>query len=432
MHWKIANKRLNFKKISHPLSETFLKAVANPVSEETTDKQSASANKQKTALIMPGGGARAAYQVGVLKALAEHTEKIGANPFPILCGTSAGAINAVALASRESNFKQSAQWLENLWMSLEPESVYRTDWAGILRNAWRLFLSLINSGVAVGRPVAFLDNLPLKQLLRQKIDFSGIARNLKSGKLHAASVTAMNYTGRESVSFFQGGPENAEWNRWRRTGVPTPLELRHLLASTAIPTIFPPQRVGRNYFGDGALRQLAPISPALHLGADKVLIISASGHKRNYSNPYQRIHSPSFGQIIGHLLNSAFIDSLETDIELLEQTNQFLQHVDVEFKNQEGKALRPIDIQVISPSQDLDRLADEYVMSLPTSIRTLLRFLGGGKSDGGVNISSYLLFSHDFCGRLIELGYQDGLEQMEDIIGFLNNTGEEKTQKNKC
>jgi NTE family protein len=374
---------------------------------------------EKTALILPGGGARAAYQVGVLKALAEQKSSIATNPFPILCGTSAGALNAVALASREENFANSCKWLEDLWLNLQTDLVYRSDWTGMTLNVWRLFLSLINSGVAVGRPVALLDNLPLKQLLKKKIDFSGIGRNIQSGHLNAVCVTAMNYTEGVSVSFYQGGPDNAEWQRWRRQGIPTPLELRHLLASTAIPTIFPPQRVGRNYYGDGALRQLTPISPALHLGAEKILIVSTTGHKRNYDKPYRRIHSPAFGQIIGHLLNSAFVDSLETDIELLEQMNRLLEKIPNDIANQDGRFLKPIDIQVISPSEDIDYIADKYVQTLPRSVRTFLRISGGSSSDGGANLASYLLFTPAFCQRLIDLGYKDGKNQMDDILQFL-------------
>lgn len=378
----------------------------------------------KTALVMPGGGARAAYQVGVLKALAEITDEALETPFPILCGTSAGALNAVAIASREDNFQDSCRWLEQLWLNLEIHNVYRSDWKGILRNVWRLGLSLFNSGIAVGRPVALLDNIPLKQFLREKIDFSGIGRNVQNGKLSAVCVTAMNYSERVSVSFFQGGPDKADWQRWRRHGVPTPLQLRHLLASTAIPTVFPPQRIGRNYYGDGALRQLTPISPALHLGANKVLIISPSGHKQNYQKPHARAHSPAFGQVIGHLLNSAFVDSLETDIELLEQMNQLLRLTDKEIVNQDGRTLKPIAIQVISPSEDIDLIAEDYVSDLPKSIRTFLKTSGGSASAGEINIASYLLFTPRFCKRLIDLGYKDGLAQRDDIEAFLKQPPE--------
>lgn len=378
-------------------------------------------NQSGTALIMPGGGARAAYQVGVLKALAEVTREHYENPFPILCGTSAGALNAVALASLEDNFYESSLWLEELWMTLSTDHVYRSDWWGMIRNAWRLILSLFNKGISIGRPVALLDNLPLKELLRDKIDFAGIGRNLQSGKLSAVCVTAMNYTERVSVSFYQGGPQNADWQRWRRQGIPTPLQLRHLLASTAIPTIFPPQRIGRNYYGDGALRQLTPISPALHLGAERVLIISTTGHKKIYEHRYERIHSPAFGQIIGHLLNSAFVDSLETDIELLQQMNEFLKLTSSAIKNQDGRVLSPIDCHVISPSEDIDALAEQHVKGLPASIRTFLRISGSTTNYGGINIASYLLFTPDFCNHLIELGYKDGMEQADSVMALLSN-----------
>jgi NTE family protein len=370
---------------------------------------------------MPGGGARAAYQVGALKALAEITkaENLGDHPFPILCGTSAGAINAVALASRSEPFPEACVWLESLWKELQCEHVYRSDWSGIMRNTWRLILSLFNAGIAVGRPVAILDNLPLKYLLREKIDFSGIGRNLKSGKLTAVSVTAMNYTEGNSVSFFQGGPVNADWSRWRRQGIPTPLQLRHVMASTAIPTVFPPQRIGRNYYGDGALRQLAPISPALHLGAEKILIISTTGHRKVYETRHKRVHSPAFGQVIGHLLNSAFVDSLETDIERLERINDLIELIPESERKKMKQPMSAVDIEIISPSIDIDALADEYTEQLPKSIRTFLGITGGSSSDGGVNIASYLLFTTDFCDRLIELGYEDTMAKKESLIRFL-------------
>ena len=371
--------------------------------------------QKKNALVLPGGGARAAYQVGAVKALAEMTLGEKANPFPILCGTSAGAINAVALASRNGSFSEASAWLEELWKNLRCEHVYRTDWGGITRNAWRLAISLFNAGIAVGRPVALLDNLPLKYLLREKIDFSGISQNLKTGYLDAVSVTAMNYTEGVSVSFFQGGPGNADWQRWRRQGIPSPLQLHHVLASTAIPTIFPPQRIGRNYYGDGALRQLTPISPALHLGAEKVLIISASGHRRTYNKPYRRIHSPAFGQIIGHLLNSAFVDSLETDIEMLEVINTLLQQI----PDRAASSMKPVSIAVISPSQDIDTLAEDFIHELPRSLRTFLRVTGGSNSDGGVNIASYLLFTEAFTHALIDLGYRDAWAQESELRSFL-------------
>ncbi len=373
--------------------------------------------KHDTALILPGGGARAAYQVGVIKALATLHGNREYNPYRILCGTSAGAINAVALATKAENFGKAADWLESLWLNLSTDQIYRSDWLGVMSNAWRLLLSLFNSGIAVGRPVALLDNSPLHELLRKNLDFGAISENIAAGHVEALSLTAMDYTQGVSISFFQGGPERAGWQRWRRQGVPTPLDISHVMASTAIPTIFPPQRIGRNYFGDGALRQLTPISPALHLGAQRVLIIPANGHRREYRRPIQKIQSPAFGQIIGHLLNSAFVDSIETDIERLERINQLIRLMPEQDSFTDHK-LRPIDALVISPSQDIDAIADDFVNGLPRSIRTFLRG-SGNRSAGGVNIASYLLFTHKFSERLIQLGYNDGMENIEELRRFV-------------
>jgi NTE family protein len=376
--------------------------------------------KKEIALVMPGGGARAAYQVGVLKALAEIQPGTAERfPFSILTGTSAGALNAVSIASREQSFLQACEWLEQLWLNLTADQVYRSDLPGISRNAWRLFASFFNAGIAIGRPVALLDNQPLKNLLRQKINFAGISRNLVSGKLDAVSVTAMNYTEGVSVNFFQGGPAKAEWQRWHRQGIPTPLQVRHLIASCAIPTIFPPQRIGRNYYGDGALRQLTPISPALHLGAEKVLIISTAGHRRKYEKPYRRIHSPALGEVLGHLLNNAFFDSLETDIELMEKVNALLKLIPEKKRNTDG-LLKPVDIEVLSPSEDIDALAEQYISSLPLTLRSFLKITGSSSSQGGVNIASYLLFTPEFCQRLINLGYEDTYKNREQLHAFFD------------
>ena len=378
-----------------------------------------STQQEQIALLMPGGGARAAYQVGAVKALAEIIPSSNRDPFPILCGTSAGAINAVALASCTEGFIPASQRLEQLWLELGHEHVYRSDFIGLSKNIWRLALSLFNSGIAVGRPVALLDNSPLRQLLKKKIDFNGIGENILAGNITSACVTAMNYTEGASVSFFQGGPANCEWSRWRRQGIPTPLQLPHLMASTAIPTIFPPQRIRRNYYGDGALRQMNPISPTLHLGAEKILIISASGHKKIYDRPPKRVRSPAFGQVIGHLLNSAFVDSLENDIENLETINKLIDtnlnstHIDPE------REYRKVEPYVISPSKDIDALATEHINGLPKTLRYFLKMTGSGRNDNGVNIASYLLFTESFTKELIEMGYNDTLEQADSVLNFL-------------
>lgn len=382
-----------------------------------------------TALLLPGGGARAAYQVGVLKGIAELLQGQAESPFKILSGTSAGALNAVGLASHADNFARAVAWLEQLWLQLAADRVYRTDTCGLLRNAMRLGLSLFNAGIAIGKPVALLDNSPLREMLRQELDFDAIARHISNNKLEAVCVTAMNYSLGTSMSFFQGGPNSAGWRRWRRQGIAGPLTLHHLMASTAIPTVFPPEQIGEHYFGDGALRQMNPISPVLHLGARRVFIISASGHRKTYDKPIRKIQSPALGQVIGHLINSAFIDSLETDIEMLERINDLVVRLPLAEREQMSYPVDPVDLLVISPSVDIDTIAELHARELPRSLRTFLRVTGSTRYNGGVNISSYLLFTRSYVEQLIELGHQDALNQTGQILSFLNFAGRWKSIK---
>ncbi|MEX1669379.1 patatin-like phospholipase family protein [Zhongshania guokunii] len=392
--------------------------MATITNEQLSDAQETS-YRANTALVLPGGGARAAYQVGVLKALAEIHGKRPGNPFPILAGTSAGGINAASLAAGAHHFTGTIKQLELLWRELSTDKIYRADFLGVLRNAIRLAYSLFNSGGGIGsKPVALLDNSPLRKLLGEYVKFENISRNILNRDLEAFCLTAMNYTEGVSETFFQGGPQYAGWQRWRRQGVATPIQLQHLMASTAIPTIFPPAKVGRYYYGDGALRQLTPISPVIHLGANRVLVIPANGHKRQYPKLPKQVQSPGFGQIIGHLLNSAFIDSIETDIERLERINELIRLIPEDNLSMMGKELLPIDCLVISPSEDIDRIADEHVNELPRSLRMFLRG-SGSNGGGGVSISSYLLFTPEYCGKLIDLGYRDGMAQKDELVEFL-------------
>lgn len=383
--------------------------------------KAAGLNKQlraNTGLVLPGGGARAAYQVGVLKAIAEMHRDFHSNPFPILAGTSAGAINAVSLAAGAHYFTGTVLQLEEMWRGLSTHNIYRADVWGVLRNAFRLWRSLFNADIAHESPVALLDNAPLRELLNKHISFEAIGQNILNRDLDALSITAMNYNLGHSEIFFQGGPQYAGWQRWRRQGLATPIQLQHLMASSAIPTIFPPAKVGRYYYGDGALRQMTPISPAIHLGANRVLIIPANGHKREYHHLPKPIRSPAFGQIIGQLLNSAFIDSIEMDIERLERINEMLSLIPADSQDSMERSLLPIDCLVVSPSEDIDAIADEHVQELPRTLRMFLNKTGSNRG-GDVSIASYLLFTREFCGKLIDLGYQDGMEQREELERFL-------------
>lgn len=374
----------------------------------------------KTALILSGGGARAAYQVGVLQALAEVLPDDCENPFPIICGTSAGAINALAIASHPGNFKAAVNALAYMWQNLDIGQVYLHGWGDIVKGISYLGLSLFNEGMGRRRPLSLLDNAPLWNLLGSKINFENLTHSIDTGKLLAVSVSAMGYTSGHSVSFFQGNPALQGWSRYRRSGVPTQLRLEHLLASSAIPTIFPAVRINREYFGDGALRQLAPISPALHLGADALFVVGVSGNrsapKANRRVPHR--HSPSMGQIIGHLFNSAFVDALEGDLEHMQRMNELLQLIPDDVRMKEGIVLRAVNNMVISPSYPIDGIAGRNVRYLPKSLRFFLRAIGATAKGGGATAASYLLFSNEFITELMALGREDTLAEAENIRAF--------------
>ncbi len=377
----------------------------------------------KRALILSGGGARAAYQVGVLQALAEILPANVENPFSIICGTSAGAINALALAAHPGNFKESVHALAHMWSNLQIGQVYKYGWGDLLKGMGLLGLSLFNQGVGHQRPLSLLDNSPLWNLLGSRIQFDNIERSISSGKLLAVSVSAMGYTSGHTVSFFQGHSDLPGWNRYRRSGVPTLLRLEHLIASSAIPTIFPAVRINREYFGDGALRQLAPISPALHLGAESLFVVGVSGNKKA-SKTKKRLplkHSPSMGQIVGHLFNSAFVDSLEGDIEHLDRMNELIKLIPPATLIEAGLKLRAVDSMVISPSGPLDAIAGRNVRYLPKSLRFFLRAIGATAKGGGATAASYLLFSAEFISELMELGKQDTLAEAEKIRNFFSS-----------
>lgn len=374
----------------------------------------------KTALILSGGGARAAYQVGVLQALADVLPDDCENPFPIICGTSAGAINALAIAAHKGNFKSAVNALAYMWQNLDIGQVYKHGWSDILKGLGYLGMSLLNDGIGRRRPLSLLDNSPLWNLLGSKINFENINHSIDSGKLLAVSISAMGYTSGHSVSFFQGNPALQGWSRYRRSGVATQLRLEHLLASSAIPTIFPAVRINREYFGDGALRQLAPISPALHLGADALFVVGVSGNrsapKANRRVPHR--HSPSMGQIIGHLFNSAFVDALEGDLEHMQRMNELLKLIPEDVRKSEGILLRPVDNMVISPSYPIDGIAGRNVRYLPKSLRFFLRAIGATAKGGGATAASYLLFSNEFITELMALGREDTLAEADNIRAF--------------
>jgi NTE family protein len=373
-----------------------------------------------TALVLSGGGARAAYQVGILRALARLLPAHTHNPFPIICGTSAGAVNALSLAGQPGPFRHRVASLVKIWRGLEPNQVYRTDLIGVLRNSAGLAASLLWGGYVPGRAIALLDNAPLRALLERHVHFRHIDEALASGELDAVCVTAMHYGSGQSVSFFQG--RQTPWNRNRRRGERAGLSIDHLLASAAIPILFPSVRIGDSHYGDGALRQLRPLSPALRLGADRLFVIGVSDNPVHRAAEAPGRHPPSVGQILGHMLNSAFIDSMEGELEGLETVNLLTRQLGGPV-TRGGRLLRPIETLCISPSQPLDRIAADHIHELPRSLRLFLRSIGATAEGSGASAASYLLFEPGFCRRLIALGYADAMAQRQRIAAFFGLPG---------
>jgi NTE family protein len=358
--------------------------------------------REKIGLILTGGGARAAYQIGVLKAVSEILGTGRHNPFPILCGTSAGAINAAAIGAYASHFGGAIAELEDVWRSFHAHRVYRSDLPAIIRTGGRWLAAMMQ--VYRRNPMSLLDNTPLRRFLRERIDFG-------------RSVTASGYTSGHSVSFFQAVEGVQPWERVQRVGVAATITLDHLMASSALPFMFPAVKLHREYFGDGSMRQTAPISPALHLGADRILVIGTGQLKRDHAHmqPVRSSIYPSVAQIAGHALNSIFLDTLAHDVDWLERINRTIGLFPPE--NRKALPFRRIEVLVIAPSEPIERIAVRHVRELPRTIRFLLGALGGTRKSGA-NLASYLLFEAGFCDALIDLGYRDAMARRDLVSGF--------------
>jgi len=367
--------------------------------------------KPRAGLVLTGGGARAAYQVGVVKAVRDILGNPVKNPFPIVCGTSAGAINAATLAVFADNFSRAVGNLLEVWEHMRCEHIYRTDPWHIMRTGARWLGAMML--VSRRNPISLLDSAPLRAMLERNLAFARIQDHIDSGALYAVCVTASGYTSGQSVSFFQGGSGLEGWERNQRIGAAVPLSLDLLLASSALPFIFPAVKFHREYFGDGSMRQIAPVSPALHLGADRILIVGtgrqSADQARARSNTY-----PSLAQIAGHALNSIFLDSLAVDIERMERINRTVQLIPPEKLTGSAVQLRPVKVLFITPSQPIERIAARFLHELPATIRFILRPTGALNRSGS-NLASYLLFEEPFCRALIDLGYEDTVSREAEV-----------------
>jgi len=370
--------------------------------------------RSRAGLVLTGGGARAAYQVGVVKAVRDILGNPVKNPFPIVCGTSAGAINAATLAVFADNFSRAVGSLLEVWEHMRCEHIYRTDAWHIMRTGARWLLAMML--VSRRNPISLLDNAPLRDMLDKNLNFDRIQAHIDSGALYAVCVTASGYTSGQSVSFFQGGSGLEGWERNQRIGAAVTIKLDYLLASAALPFIFPAIKVHREYFGDGSMRQIAPVSPALHLGADRVLIVGTGRQTmddaRARSNTY-----PSLAQIAGHALNSIFLDSLMVDIERLERINRTVKLIPPDKLADSSVQLRAVKVLYITPSQPIERIASRFVHELPRTVRFVLRPTGALNRSGS-NLASYLLFEESFCRALIDLGYRDTVAREAEVREF--------------
>ena len=391
-----------------------------------------SPHESPTAIVLSGGGARAAYQIGVLQALSRLRQNAGAGhdptPFPIAVGTSAGAINAAGLACGADHFDLAVQRLSRVWRNFSSSQVYRADAFGVMRSGAR-WLSLLTLGWALTRwhhqrPRSLLDNSPLLELLAAELPLDKIPHLLHSGQLAALAITASSYTTGEHLTFYEAGPHVPAWARMQRRAIQDRITHRHLVASSSIPFIFAPAELNirgqYNYLGDGAMRQTAPLAPAVHLGAKRIVVVG-TGRSHEVVNLPQGEHPPypSLAQVAGHALSTIFLDALSMDVERAQRINRTLSLIPPAERAR--AALRPLDLLVFTPSQSLDAMALNHLQDLPTPVRALLAAVGvsaHNHSIGSAALASYLLFEPGYTRALMALGRADTMARQDEVRAF--------------
>lgn len=375
------------------------------------------------AIVLTGGGARAAYQAGVVRALYEIVKE-DKDLFKIITGTSAGAINSAYLATHCSDWDIATNQLWDLWENLTPHDIFDLGAlsVGKLGSKWLVgaaFGGLASKGSGINH---LLDTSPLRKLLDREIDFELLNQVIASRKLHAFSLTTTNYYSGSSVVFYNSSHKVEDWSRSDRFSSKTHITRDHIMASSAIPLFFPPQKLGDSWYGDGCLRQTTPLSPAIHLGADKIISIGVRAphpNERQRGMTFASNHDPTIGQITGVLMNALFLDSMEADVERLSRINQTLYHIEKQKQAEHFSTLRSIPILMLRPSQDLGAMTSQLSKKLPPMLHYLLKGIGV-TGDEGLDLLSYLAFDKSYSLPLLDLGYQDTLARSEEIKRFLD------------
>ncbi|MGA8873985.1 MAG: patatin-like phospholipase family protein [Candidatus Korobacteraceae bacterium] len=375
-------------------------------------------------LAMTGGGARGAYQAGVLKRIGEISRVEKGSPFPIIGGASAGAINGSALAAGSDNFFLVTKVLSELWASLKPSDVFRCDLISQAHNSliWIMDLSF-GGAFGGGNARSLLDASPLRYFLKKHLDCNRIQENIKRGHLYALAISATNYSSGKSYLFIQGAKGHPMWNRSRRVTLATKITVEHVCASAAIPLVFQPVRLetakGTAFFGDGCLRLQQPLSPLIRLGAEKILAIGVRCEKLEHQEESSDQKDPSLAQVMGVLFNVMFLDHLATDVEHLERLNQLLQTGQISQSGLElCEKMRPLTVLQITPSVDLTEIARHHQRDMPYLIQYFVNSLGRDAASCS-DLMSYLLFTPKYTRELINLGYHDADERIDEIEDYL-------------